>query len=443
MKKHRAVVFIIILLVITGIASVIHLRTRNEVPEGAIEVISGEDTYIVDIAKLTYEQVTGTRVNGKGEEKEVNASGILLKEVLAEAGITEYGIVSVVADDAYSVEVSAEEVDKPSSVYLIQDEEDVRLRLIVFGDKDSKRNVSNVVQLIVKAPGEESSQSVTFTDDLGREVTVENPQRVAALLGSFADMWVLAGGEVIASADDAWDDFQLDMPETAVNLGNTKDLNLEKLFEADPDFIIASASTRVDMEWKETLENSGIPTAYFDVSGFDDYLRVFKICTDITGCTGLYEKYGLALQEQIDATTAASEKRVAENGAPKVLFLRTSAMSIRAKNSKDSVLGEMLAALGCENIADSDESLLENVSVEHILKEDPDFIFFVQVGDDMDEIEKNIQQFIDDNPVWQELTAVKEGRVYSMDKALYNLKPNERWGEAYEKLEQILSEGQQ
>ena len=77
----------------------------------------------------------------------------------------------------------------------------------------------------------EETNAVTFTDDLGREVTVENPQRVAVLLGSFADMWVLAGGEVIASADDAWDDFQLEMPEDAINLGSTKDLNLEKLFE--------------------------------------------------------------------------------------------------------------------------------------------------------------------------------------------------------------------
>lgn len=287
------------------------------------------------------------------------------------------------------------------------------------------------------------SEAITFTDDLGREVTVENPQRVAVLLGSFADMWVLAGGEVIASADDAWDDFNLDMPEDAVNLGNTKDLNLEKLFESNPDFIIASASTRINMEWKETLENSGIPTAYFDVDGFDDYLRVFKICTDITGNPEAYETYGLALQDQIDAAIAASEERVAEKGAPKVLFLRTSAMSIRAKNSKDSVLGEMLAALGCINIADSDESLLENVSVEHILQEDPDFIFFAQVGDDQEKIDANVQKFIDDNPIWQELTAVKEGRVYSMDKALYNLKPNDRWGEAYEKLEQLLSEGQE
>ena len=62
------------------------------------------------------------------------------------------------------------------------------------------------------------SASVTFTDDLGRELTVENPERVAALLGSFADIWYLAGGEVVASADDAWDDFDLPMAEDAINL---------------------------------------------------------------------------------------------------------------------------------------------------------------------------------------------------------------------------------
>ena len=67
----------------------------------------------------------------------------------------------------------------------------------------------------------------TFIDDLGREVTVSDPQRVAALLGSFADVWYLAGGTVAASADDAWADFELPLPEDAVNLGMTKRLNLE------------------------------------------------------------------------------------------------------------------------------------------------------------------------------------------------------------------------
>ena len=48
-------------------------------------------------------------------------------------------------------------------------------------------------------------EPVTFTDDLGRTVTVENPQRVAALLGSFAQVWYLAGGTVCASAEPDWD----------------------------------------------------------------------------------------------------------------------------------------------------------------------------------------------------------------------------------------------
>ena len=65
---------------------------------------------------------------------------------------------------------------------------------------------------------EADSFGVTFVDDLGRTVTVRDPQRVACLLGSFAEVWQLAGGQVIATADDAWDDFGLELPADAVNI---------------------------------------------------------------------------------------------------------------------------------------------------------------------------------------------------------------------------------
>lgn len=150
MKKHRAIIFIAILLIITGIMTMIHLRTREEVPEGAIEVTSGEDTSIVDITELSYETVTGIRVNGKGEEIEVEASGILLKDVLEGVGVTKADKVSVLADDSYSAELTWEEIMEPSRAYLIQEEGETRLRLLVFGDKDSKRSVSNVAQIIIE-----------------------------------------------------------------------------------------------------------------------------------------------------------------------------------------------------------------------------------------------------------------------------------------------------
>lgn len=275
----------------------------------------------------------------------------------------------------------------------------------------------------------------TFTDDLGRTITVDDPQRVACLLGSFADVWHLAGGQIAAAPDDAWVDFDLPLSDDTVNLGHTKQLSLEALFAAEPDFVIASANTDIDLSWMDTLESAGIPTAYFDVSDFDDYLRMLKLCTDITGRPDLYEKHGLDVQKQIDE---AVEKSKARGTSPKVLYLRASASSIRAKNSKGSVLGEMLSALGCVNIADSDATLLENLSMEHILVQDPDYIFFVQLGDDAAGTQANIDRFLSENPAWASLTAVQAGRVYVLDKTLYNMKPNARWGLAYLQLEALL-----
>ena len=146
----------------------------------------------------------------------------------------------------------------------------------------------------------QTSEMKTFTDDMGRKVSVDNPERVAALLGSYADIWYLAGGEICASADDAWEDFDLPLPEDAVNLGMTKELSLEKLFQADPDFVLASSNTKGNVEWMDTLEAAGIPVAYFEVSDFEDYQRVLKICTEITGREDLYEQNGLAVKEQIE-----------------------------------------------------------------------------------------------------------------------------------------------
>lgn len=301
--------------------------------------------------------------------------------------------------------------------------------LLIFSGCASKEN-----------SGGAGNGSVVFTDDLGRTVSVDNPQRVAVFLGSFADMWYLAGGEVIAAPEDAWDDFDLPLSDKAVNLGKINELSLEMLFSAEPDFVIASPNIKVDLEWLDTLENTEITVAYFDVSNFEDYLRMLKICTDITGREDLYQKNGLDIKSRIDDVVEQSRIRVSEKGAPTVLSLRASSSSIRAKNSKGNILGEMLASLGCLNIADSEQSLLENLSIEYIIKSDPDYIFFVQIGENADKSKEKIDSFIAENPAWGELTAVKEGRVFYMDKKLYNLKPNSRWGEAYEELEKILSE---
>lgn len=280
----------------------------------------------------------------------------------------------------------------------------------------------------------QAEETYTFTDDLGREVKLASFERTAALLGSYADMWILAGGEICAAPDDAFEDLDLPLPEDCVNLGGTKSLNLELLLGAEPDFVLASTNTPQHLEWQQALEGAGIAVAYFDVACFEDYLRMLKICTDITGQPQRYTQYGTDLEERIHEI----QERALEEKPQTVLVLRASAASIRAKNSEGNVLGEMLDSLRCENIADSDESLLENLSVESIILCNPDKIFIVQSGDDMEGTQKNIENMFRENPLWNELDAVKNEKVYFLDKHLYNLKPNARWAEAYEILEEIL-----
>lgn len=288
------------------------------------------------------------------------------------------------------------------------------------------------------APTEENgAEGYTFTDDLDRTVTVTSTERVAALLGSYADIWLLAGGTVCAAADDAWDDFDLPLSEDTVNLGGTKDLSLEALLASAPTFVLASTNTPQHLEWESALQGAGITVAYFDVSSFDDYLRMLKTCTELTGNTACYEQYGAEVAAVVEEVTSRSRAAMEEDAAT-VLVLRASASSIRAKNSEGNVLGELLCDMGCINIADSDSNLLENLSVESIYLQDPDHIFIVQVGDDAAGMKENINRFFAENPLWLELDAVKNDKVHYMDKRLFNLKPNAYWGESYIQLEEIL-----
>lgn len=278
--------------------------------------------------------------------------------------------------------------------------------------------------------------TLTFTDDLDREVTVPvQPQRVAVLLGSYADVWCLAGGQdtLVAAADDAWTDFDLNLGDEVANLGSLMEPNLEELIAAQPDLVIASSNTTSNVELLPSLEDLGVPVIYFGVNSFNDYLEMLDVCTQITGQTQNYQTYGLDVQAQVEKA-----KEQDDGSAPTVLLLRSASTSCKVKNSKGTVLGEILADLGAVNIADSDTSLLEDLSMERIIADDPDYIFVVFQGSDQDAAQKTLDVALTSNPAWDTLSAVQNGNFYLMEKDLYHLKPNARWGEAYQKVSDIL-----
>lgn len=274
----------------------------------------------------------------------------------------------------------------------------------------------------------------TFTDSMGNTVELEQPpKRVAALLGSYAETWLLAGGEVVAVTQDAYDERGLELPEDTVNLGANQQPDLEALFAAEPDLVLLTPDLDGQMGLRDSLEAAGIPAAWFKVETFDDYLNMLKICTDLTGRSDLYQKNGLDIQSEIDAAIAS----VPEGEAPTVLLLRAYSSGVRAKNS-DNIAGAILKDLGAANIADSDSGLLEDLQMESILAADPEFIFVTTMGASQEAALESLDELLHSDPAWQTLTAVKEDRVEVLPKDLFHYKPNARWGESYQMLAELM-----
>lgn len=281
--------------------------------------------------------------------------------------------------------------------------------------------------------GNTFAEGTTLVDALGKSIYVENPLRVGIASGSLAECWMLAGGEVCAVTRDV-EDRNLALPEDVIDLGALKEPSLETILAADLDFLILMPNLNNHLAMAETLDKAGINYAYFDVEDFDDYLELLKLFTDITGRHDLYEVNGAALIPQIEA--ALERGRLDEPA--KILILRTSSGKIKALDSS-TMVGSMLKEFGCVNIADSDSGLLTDLSLEAIVRENPDYIFISCMGD-VEEGMALLESTLAANPVWDKLQAVQNGRCHYLEKELFHYKPNARWGESYEKLAGLLSQ---
>ncbi|MDD5863398.1 MAG: ABC transporter substrate-binding protein [Firmicutes bacterium] len=289
------------------------------------------------------------------------------------------------------------------------------------------------------APAAEEAQTgemVCFTDDTGASVEVTpKPEKVAVLLSSLADLWVTAGGRVDITVGETVSRGFAGQDAVLVDNGAGKTINLELLIAQKPDLVIYASDLAGQAECADTLRAAGIPTAGFTVNTFDDYLRVLKIATDILDTPEAYEIHGEQVKQRVEKLIATAHSQQTQ---PSILFVRagSSAKYTKAKTADTSFVCAMLKELGTVNIAEKAPILLDGLSTEEILLSDPDAIFYTTMGDEASGT--GYMESLLADPVWQSMTAVKEGRVYQLPKELFQYKPNARWDEAYEYLIRLL-----
>ena len=284
-----------------------------------------------------------------------------------------------------------------------------------------------------KAGKAEKGKAYTFTDDLGRKVTVKRHKRVVACMGSFADAWQLAGGTRVGASDDAFGHYAVDSSKVS-GVGRSTSLNLERIIALKPDFVImtgisdgkhATGVSQADAE--SALKEAGIPVAFFKVTTFDDYKRMMGVFCAITGRDDLYKKNVTKVGEKIKSAVSTYSVK---SKSPSVLIVSAFSKGLVVQNTS-GMAGAIVKDLGAVNVADEPPSLLSDFSLAAAVEANPDYVLVLAASDDTAPAQQYYDQVVGSSSAWQGMDAVKEGRVTMLDAAHFLYKPNADWAESY------------
>lgn len=285
-------------------------------------------------------------------------------------------------------------------------------------------------------PSASEAQVRTITDSLGNTAEIPENPRVVSLYASFAQCWLLSGGSLVGVTEDATEERGIETGGDIALVGTVKEPSLEQIAALSPDYVLLSADLSAHMDLDQSLTDMQIPHGYFQMDTFEDYSRIMASFCALNDSAGTrYEACVTALQENIESTIAETTAAFSEE-APRILLLRAYSTGVKAKTS-DNLTGIMLDELGAYNIAYDNPSLLEDLSAEEIIVQDPDFIFVTTMGSE-ESAKAYMQENIESNPAWSELTAVKNGRYIYLPKDLFHYKPLNRWDESYAYLADCL-----
>lgn len=280
---------------------------------------------------------------------------------------------------------------------------------------------------------DESDTTVTFREASGNIVEIpKGPKRTIVTLNSIMDLWYMAGGTSLARVRGT-----TNVPEEALELpelGSISTINTELIMSLEPDFLIVSGS-EYQTGVRDLFAAEGVPGVALEYNTYDDFRVILDLFTRINSTRDIYEQtlvpYQKAVQSIID--------QVPEGEGPTVciLFSSTSYVKVETQNTNT---GYFIERLGAKNIYTDDTiegATRVELSLEYILGQDPDIILVNTMGD-IEKCKARIQQDIIESDIWGELSAVKNGRFFYLDKDMFIYKPNRYYPEAFKAMAEYL-----
>ncbi len=309
------------------------------------------------------------------------------------------------------------------------------LSMPLFSNGTAEKKSDPAAEFIIN----ETDTTVTYVDRFQTETTITKfPKRVVVCYNSIFGQWYFAGGKAVAKVKG-----KINVPEEAwdlYDLGTASNISLESIIALEPDLVILAANYESHVALVPILRDMGKEVMIIDTS-INPYERFKENVLLFSKINGTEDVYQANITPVINSVNAIVEKTKSIKNKPKVaaIFASTKSLSL---DSDIAITGEMVKALGGENIMKASDVLASgetrvDFSIEAIISQNPDIILFSPMGDE-EGVKKNVEKMISANPVWNEVNAVKNGRVYFLPKEYFVYKANELYGEAFEYLSKVM-----
>lgn len=255
-----------------------------------------------------------------------------------------------------------------------------------------------------KAGTDVGEDSKIFKDVLGREVEIkETPERIISLTPAVTEiLFELGLDERIIGVTE-----YCNYPEAALKkpkMGGFANPNIELVVDAEPHIVFVAAG--VQMELIERLEQLGITVFCLDAESVDQVIKNIQMTGEIMGVPEAAQKLTSEMQAKVDAVVL----KVKDQERPVVFFEVWDEPLMSA--GPGTFINSLIELAGGQNLAGDTDTRYPQLSMELLFERDPD----VYIANNFHK-----QSDIMARPGYENLTAVKTGRVHTIDDDLVTL----------------------
>jgi iron complex transport system substrate-binding protein len=242
---------------------------------------------------------------------------------------------------------------------------------------------------------------ILLVDDYGRIVELESvPERIVSTAPTPTEiLFAVGAGDLVVGVDD-----YSDYPAEVANITKVGSftLNTEVIIGLQPDLVISS--DLVPLAQLDLVEDQGIPYFILATRTLDDVLRDIRLVGILTDHVSDATNLTNSLEARIEAVT---EKTLADGLVKPRVYLEYYPYWTYGPGSFGN---DLIALAGGINIAENTTSEYPMVTSEFVIAQDPEIIIYT-IG----YMTTTTAEEISSRPGWDEITAVVEGEIYSMD----------------------------